>query len=304
MRRIILFTVVALFVMNSFAQTVTDFDGNTYNTVNINTQVWMKENLKVTHYNNGNPIENVTDNGAWGALGTGAYSAYNNDANTSAVYGNMYNFYAVIDSRKICPAGWHVPADWEWNNLLTFLGGASVAGGKLKEAGTAHWTSPNTGATNTSGFTLLPGGLRMTSGSFVQLNGFSYTWTSTDQDTYNALYNWIGSSSAANNGNIGSKTYGMSVRCIRDFAVGVNELKENSSITIYPNPVSDVLIIDQLNEDFKSVRIFNILGEEVLQNSLLQKNNTIHVKALPNGVYVVVLSGKNGKTVQQKLIKK
>jgi uncharacterized protein (TIGR02145 family) len=138
--------------------TVTDIDGNIYHTVTIGTQVWMVENLKTTKYRNGDPIPNVTGN-AWAALTTGAYCWYNNDAATyKATYGALYNWYAVADSRNIAPTGWHVPTDAEWTTLTTFLGGESVAGGKLKETGTNHWTSPNTGATNETGFTALPGG--------------------------------------------------------------------------------------------------------------------------------------------------
>jgi uncharacterized protein (TIGR02145 family) len=135
------------------AGTVTDIDGNVYQTVTIGTQVWMKENLKVTHYRNGEAIPNVTDGNVWGALTTGAYCEYNNDVNNVATYGRLYISYAVADNRNIAPTGWHVPSDAEWKQLEMTLGmsqaqadsvgwhGAPV-GGKLKEAGTTHWLAP------------------------------------------------------------------------------------------------------------------------------------------------------------------
>ena len=139
--------------------TVVDIDGNVYNTVTIGTQVWMVENLKTTKYRNGDAIPNVTGNASWVALSTGAYCWYNNDAATyKATYGALYNWYAVGDSRNIAPSGWHVATDSEWTTLSTFLGGESIAGDKLKEIGTSHWLSPNTGATNSNGFTAFPGG--------------------------------------------------------------------------------------------------------------------------------------------------
>jgi uncharacterized protein (TIGR02145 family) len=199
-------------------QGVTDVDGNVYNTVTIGTQTWMKENLKTTHYRNGDPIPNVTDNAAWITLTTGAYSNYNNDAANVATYGRLYNWYAVNDARNIAPAGWHVPTDGELNALVNYLGGVSIAGGKLKEAGTTHWASPNTGATNSSGFTALPGGFRLSTGGFfgyITQNG--YIWSSTE---YNAAGAWLGGVSYNSNGvESGTSVFkysGISVRCIKD----------------------------------------------------------------------------------------
>ena len=297
---------ISIFLIVSFgiAQTVTDYDGNTYNTITIGTQVWMKENLKVTHYNNGDAIPNITDNTAWSGLTSGAYSSYNNDINYANVYGNLYNFYAVADNRKVCPVNWHVPASWEWNNLVTELGGSSAAGSKLKETGNTHWLTPNSDATNESGFSCLPGGLRMNTGAFAQVTKYAYLWTSSDQDTYNSLYRWLSYLDGNVNSNPGTKSYGQSVRCIRDFPSNVNELNNNYKINIYPNPVNDILNIDQLNNDFTSITIYNILGEIVLQNQTLNKSNVIDVKSLPSGVYMMRLSGDQGKKLQIRLLKK
>ena len=158
--------------------TMTDQDGNVYRTVTIGTQIWTVENLKATHYRNGNPIDNVTDNTAWAALTTGAYCWYENDIANKPVYGALYNWFAAGDARNLAPAGWHVATDAEWTALVTYLGGTSVAGGKLKEIGLAHWISPNTGATNSAGFTSLPGGFRFNAGPFGSLGERAYYWSS------------------------------------------------------------------------------------------------------------------------------
>jgi uncharacterized protein (TIGR02145 family) len=143
---------------------VSDIDGNIYKTIEIGTQTWMAENLKTTKYNDGSPIPNVTDDSEWSKLTTPAYCwLFNKEEYFKAMYGAIYNYYAVTTGR-LCPTGWHVSTKAEWDTLANFLGGAnyhgstSDVGGKLKEAGTSHWKSPNTGATNSSGFTALPGG--------------------------------------------------------------------------------------------------------------------------------------------------
>ena len=137
-------------------------------TVTICSQIWMTKNLDVSNYRNGDPIPNVTDPTAWAALTTGAWCWYNNDsASYAATYGKLYNWYAYFDPRGLAPLGWHVAADAEWSTLLNCVGGTFVAGGPLKEAGTAHWESPNTGATNSSGFTALPGSYRLGNGSWA-----------------------------------------------------------------------------------------------------------------------------------------
>ncbi len=160
---------------------VTDIDGNTYQTIKIGNQWWMAENLKVTHYRNGDAIPNVTDYTEWVYLTSGAYCAYDNDNSHVATYGRLYNWYAVSDSRNVAPSGWHVSTFEEWQTLEDYLGGSSVAGGKLKEAGTSHWASPNTGATNESGFSALPSGYRShVYGHYSAMGFYCDFWTSTE----------------------------------------------------------------------------------------------------------------------------
>jgi uncharacterized protein (TIGR02145 family) len=206
--------------VTSSSTTVTDIDGNVYHTVTIGTQVWLKEDLKVTRYRNGDSIPNVTDNTQWTNLTGGAWSYYNNDASNNATYGKIYNWYTVKDGRNICPAGWHIPTDAEWTVLINYLGGLSVAGGKMKEAGTSHWLSPNTGADNSSGFTGLPGGARYDNtangGAFT---GFGYDggwWSSTEYDASGAWFIYLDYSVSGVIRDIGGKEGGLPVRCIKD----------------------------------------------------------------------------------------
>ena len=169
--------------------TMTDQDDNVYKTITIGTQTWMAENLRTTKYRDGSSIPNVTDNTAWTNKTTGAYCNYNNtkSADTIATYGRLYNWYAATDSRNIAPTGWHLPTETEWRTLIYYLGGFSVAGGKMKETGTTHWKTPNTGATNESGFTALPTGFRdylgtTPIGKFLSMGYDTYYWSSTPID--------------------------------------------------------------------------------------------------------------------------
>jgi uncharacterized protein (TIGR02145 family) len=200
---------------------VSDIDGNVYNTVTIGTQTWMAENLKTTKYNDGNAIPNVTDNTAWAALTTPSYCWYNNDATTyKATYGALYNWYAVNSTsnggKNVCPTGWHVPSDAEWTTLTDYLGEESVGGGKLKETGTTHWTSPNTGATNETGFTALPGGYRYFNGTFDYIGSGGFWWSSTATGTYYAWHRTLRYNESHVGGGDYGKMYGFSVRCVRD----------------------------------------------------------------------------------------
>jgi uncharacterized protein (TIGR02145 family) len=169
---------------------ITDAEGNSYKTVYIGTQQWMAENLKVTKYSDGSTIPNITDDTQWQNNTTGAWAYYNNDAANNPKYGKLYNWYAVSKTtngnKNVCPTGWHVPTDAEWTVLTDYLGGASVAGGKMKEVGSTNWLYPNTEATNISLFTGLPGGYRGYGGSY---NGIGYygDWWSSSEYTIQAL---------------------------------------------------------------------------------------------------------------------
>ena len=171
------------------ASGLVDIDGNNYSVVKIGNQIWMKENLRVSRYRNGESIPIITDNTLWGNLKTGARSWYNNDSTTyENPYGNLYNWYSVEDNRGICPTGWYVPSDEEWTKLNNFLGGSNEAGGKLKATGITYWGSPNIGATNEVGFTAYPGGVR--GFGFEDIGVSSYFWSKTDYNGF-AAYNRV-----------------------------------------------------------------------------------------------------------------
>ena len=198
---------------------VTDIDGNTYATIILGTQEWMVENLKVTHFNNGDSIPLITNN--WSSLSTPGYCWYNDDEATyKNTYGALYNWYTVNTS-ELCPTGWHVPSDSEWYVLSVYLGGLSVAGGKLKEIGTTHWNDPNTGATNEAGFTALPGGCRSTYfgiwSTFIN-NGYEGCWWSSTLNpyTYNSYYEELYYNFSNINRYEGTLTDNFSVRCVKD----------------------------------------------------------------------------------------
>ena len=222
------------FTTPSAPQTVSDFDGNAYNTVTIGTQVWMAENLKVTHYPDGTPIANGTGVSYIGYTDK-YYFIYQNDPGYKDTYGLLYSWSATTNGvsssanpsevQGVCPDGWHVPSDAEKTELITYLGGASVAGGKLKETGTDHWSAPNEGATNESGFSALgtgtffyQSGHRYEYGLINTVNGI---WTSTtndnhvDQTTAYAI-NLSAVNAESPLGNSDNKGNGQSVRCVMD----------------------------------------------------------------------------------------
>jgi uncharacterized protein (TIGR02145 family) len=197
--------------------TLIDIDGNTCRTVKINGLWWMAENLRVTHYRNGIAIPNEPDSAAWGNLSTDAYCNINNSASAAAIYGKLYNFYAVNDTSLLAPAGWHVASDAEWQNLINIAGGDAIAGGKLKEAGLAHWITPNEGATNEFGFTALPGGFRFESGQFYGLQAHGNFWTSTGASGVTAYYRFMHCTNAEVAHFTSGLKAGFAVRCVKDY---------------------------------------------------------------------------------------
>jgi uncharacterized protein (TIGR02145 family) len=207
-----------------------DTDGNIYKTIQIGTQLWMAENLKTTKYNDNTSILNIKSNWDWANSNTGAFCWYNNDASAyKDTYGALYNWYTVITG-NLCPTGWHVPSDEDWTTLTTFIGGEDVAGGKLKEIGTAHWKRPNKSlfTTNETGFTALPGGWRVVSddfGGFFDIGTIGMWWTSTAGNEAHGLHlgNWgygpgmdFNSSAISYAEDWGYNNSGLSVRCVKD----------------------------------------------------------------------------------------
>jgi uncharacterized protein (TIGR02145 family) len=196
-------------------ESVIDQDGNNYKTIRIGSQIWMGENLRATKFNDGTSIPMVTDKDAWRILSTPAWCWYNNDTIYENTYGALYNGYAV-NTDKLCPNGWHVSTDADWTKLVEILGGKNVAGGKLKELGTNYWRAPNSGATNESGFTALPGGTRYANGMFVTFNRIGYWWTFSGSKVLNGRYRSMSSTNSAVSRNYIDLKNGFSVRCVKD----------------------------------------------------------------------------------------
>jgi len=193
-----------------------DKDGFSYPVTKIGEQMWMKESLRSTKFNDGSDIPKVTDATEWARQGLSAYCWYDNDSTKYAeTYGALYNWYTV-KSDKLCPAGWHVPDSDEWASLIESLGGNTVAGGKLKEIGFDHWADPNTGATNQVGFTALPAGRRDLMGHFDAVGNTGYWWTSSKVGDGSAKYIIIIASAKYAFEGTDNQTLGMSVRCIKD----------------------------------------------------------------------------------------
>jgi uncharacterized protein (TIGR02145 family) len=194
---------------------VSDIDGNTYTTVSIGTQCWMGVNLKTSRYRNGGSIPNVTDNTTWINLGTGAWS-YMWNSTTYAHYGKLYNWY-TIEGDTLCPLGWGIPTDAEWTILTTYLGGETVAGGKMKSRGTTYWYQESIGTDNSSGFSALPGGYRSWNGEFQVVNYQAFFWSATANGDFYAWYrHLVWYNDTAGRFNDRAKTQGHSVRCLKD----------------------------------------------------------------------------------------
>lgn len=195
---------------------VTDIDGNEYATVRISGKYWMAENLKVTHFRDNSEIPNLIDNVQWQHANYGAWCHYDNSDSLGAVYGHLYNWYAVDDSRGLCPDGWHVPDTSEWNDMYLQFGNAAEAGGHLRHAGTKYWEAPNEGATNSSGLTLLPASLRYPNGDYFGLHRFAHIWSSTSSTGSSALSYFLYNGNTQIYPLAYENEYGFSVRCIKD----------------------------------------------------------------------------------------
>ena len=191
-------------------------DGRNYKMITIGTQTWMAENLNTIKYNDGTDIPQVTNPSSWNYIETPAYCWYeNNQELFGETYGPLYNWY-VVNTGKLCPLGWHVPSDSEWTTLVNYCGGDQIAGNKLKEIKNFHWSYPNTGADNESGFTALPGGFRDYNGDFITVNLLGYWWCSSEGGDWCAWYRYMHKDFPNVFRLNGNKQYGLSVRCIKD----------------------------------------------------------------------------------------
>jgi uncharacterized protein (TIGR02145 family) len=203
--------------------TMTDIEGNNYRIIQVDNQVWMAENLRVGKFRDGNPISKVNDTSQWRTTTAPARCFFEDDTANHVLFGNLYNWYAVNSSSNICPRGWHVPTDAEWGTLLNFLdskssGGDSVntAGSKMKIPGNVYWDSPNSNASNSSGFSANGGGARFPSGNYGVLRQFGLWWSSTERAADAAWVRQLGNASESAVRASYQKTFGFSVRCVKD----------------------------------------------------------------------------------------
>jgi len=292
-------TFLALMIQSK-SQTITDIDGNIYHTITIGTQTWMVENLKTTKYQNGDSIPNIIDSIQWFSTEEGAYCNFNKDVNNANIYGHLYNWYAVNDSRNIAPEGWHVATKGEWEILTNYLGGSSEAGGKLKETGYTHWKSPNNGATNEVGFTALPGGYREGSvmGMFYFLGEKANWYTSTNffDDAWGQEITYDKTKIESF---VCSKTSALSIRCIKDNNTSVTNSAYSTAV-IFPNPVAEKLYIRNINNSNSIIMIFDMQSK--LVHSELIDSNPIDVSTLNKGIYIIKIE-YSGDIIIDKMIK-
>ena len=296
---------IFIFNMGLIAQTVTDYDGNVYNTITVGSQVWMKENLRVKHYCNGDTILEVRDSISWVNVQSGAWCYFNNNINNGEIYGCLYNGYAVSDKWNIAPTGWHIPTEAEWQTLEMFLGMSQKqvdsigwrgedqqVGAKLKEADTIHWKWPTgNNATNSTDFTALGSGWRNHFNpqgypSFINLTNTGQWWSSTASGGnlwFRNLCVYHGNSYRDNY----PKNHGCAVRCIKDYTSGINVNYNNSVTEFYPNPASDYLIISGVEGEAEIINTFGIS----LWKGIIVSMQRIDVTNLENGIYF--LKAKN-----------
>jgi uncharacterized protein (TIGR02145 family) len=327
----IMLCVVLLFIVGLIriqAQTVTDIDGNVYNTVTIGTQVWMKENLKTTKYNDNTSIPLVTIHSAWVALTTPGYCWYNNDAAANkTTYGALYNWYAVDATsnggKNVCPTGWHVPTDNEWTTMENYLIAngynydGTTTGNKYAKAmaSASGWSSYSGVGTvgntdypakrNATGFTALPGGYRWDPEEFINIGSYGSWWSSSEViSTYAwSRYIFCGSEIVSRISFFG-KSNGFSVRCLRDQLATDITNPSSSIIEIYPNPVSGILNIDYKGENFETVSILNSQGALLtMVKSITPIQQLDFSKYLP-GLYFLEYTKSSGEIKRVKVIKR
>jgi uncharacterized protein (TIGR02145 family) len=295
----------------------TDGDNNHYAVVQIGSQLWMAENLKTTQYQDGSGIPNVPDSASWRNTTSGAYCDYHNLPGEGDIYGHLYNFYAVADSRDICPSGWHVATNSEWNIMEKFLdntvdttalaGTGTVIGKVLKENCNTRWAyNPGTWGSNESGFTALCTNYRIGTGAWSMApnndhdDGF---WTST---SFNSGSAWFRSLRWCFNDIYVlylMKTFGYSVRCIKNSGpTNTNNINYRNRIKIYPNPAKELFYIDCAEKQAIKMQVYNMIGECVVQKVLSSTNSETDIRFLPKGVYMIKLTGPD-LIVQEKIVK-
>lgn len=277
----------------SRSQTVVDVDGNVYDTIAIGTQVWLKENLKVTHYNDGSAI--YFDNGTlqWDTLHTGAYCYYNNDSiSYAAAYGPLYNSYTVVDSRGLCPSAWHVPSYAEYMIMFNYLGGDSMVGGKLKDTGFQWWAAPNNGATNITDFSARAAGFR-NGINYSKIDSTTSFWLTDNMNAFRYCFLLYHDRPNAGYG-YALSFFGHSVRCIKNaVGTGLLPLENSFAFHYYPNPATDFIYVTGTGVSSRQVNIYSLQGKLVWMQKQVEANTKLDISALKAGIYIINGVGDN-----------
>lgn len=307
-KNILVFLGFSFLIVETQAQTVIDIDGNVYNTIAIGTQVWTQENLKTSRFNNGDVIGTTSI-----AINNDPSSIYqwpyNEDSLNTSIYGRLYTWYSVTDSRNVCPVGWHVPTESEFTTLANFLGGDSIAGDKMKETGTAHWLSTYSTVTNSSGFTGLPGGMRGNTSGFSNLNILGGFWSSTqmgfDDSFKRGVKFGLHSSNYQKSALVQSAALGscgFSVRCISDLTADTENVFPEDRILIFPNPTTDQINISLDGMKDVNASVYDLAGNLIFQRLLTNEMSVVDLHVLQAGVYIIRIVGADF-CLERKLIK-
>jgi uncharacterized protein (TIGR02145 family) len=283
-----------LLVSGLFAQgTVTDYEGHVYHTVSIGDQLWLKENLRSRYYTDGVPIFGV--------------EAYDQSDSLANLYGLLYSWDAAMRNDKnpstqgACPNGWHVPLEEEFSDLDVALGGPNNAGGKMKSTATGHWADPNSGATNSSGFSAFPAGEfdAIFTNKFQFLHYYAFFWTSTESGSTEAIERWLSYDNAASSSSPISKLMKNSVRCVKNPSTGINPVDKDYGIRVN-NPVSDKMIIQgESHLRIHNVELIDITGQLIYKTSECQLPLTINVNDFTNGLYFLRIQIDNQVIVKK-----
>lgn len=290
-------------------QTVADFDGNIYNTITIGGQTWMKENLRTTHFSNGVAIPTATSPVAVDSTSLFQW-VYNDDGSFINSYGRLYTWFTTVSNNNLCPIGWHIPGTLEWLTLSNYLGGDTLAGKKMKEAGLLHWLSTDPSVNNSSQFTGRPGGQRANPKGFSGLGTRASFWSSSSfgSDAFQrgicfTLYSNTGAFKNQFLEGLAVANCGMSVRCVMNNATGVETNNLEKETELFPNPFTHDLTINFKDQAIRTVLIYTEIGELVLQKKLLDKFNIVELNELESGAYILKIIEDN-LIFQKKVIKK
>lgn len=288
----------------------TDIDGNGYRTVVIDDKVWFAENLKVTHFQNGDAIPQVSDSADWNALTGPGMCSYRNDPAFDCPYGKLYNHHVVADQRNPCPSGWRVPSMADLYDLIFFLdpnanpqqpgNQPNTAGGLLKSAGLTYWRSPNANATNSSGFSAIPNGGRNPAGLFsLSYDAASSYWLSTLAGPGMGFFLELAYPQDMAVRNAYFSEYGACIRCVTDVStLDINERVE-PDMDLYPNPTNGTIVVQAGSSMFgERFEIVDLMGRSILQGTIVSTQATISLEQFPAGMYLMRFPERKGPAMK------